>query len=328
MTDTQLGELRRCAREARRLLNGSDTAARNTRALALATGVLVHAAGLPEQETDPAEGTIQNPDESLWSLAQAITTLRANSDELSAIDEAVAALLLLSSILSESAPPMPARIHRLRELGTGSVARIRTVRNGPYIVTNAATLSDWLVQPLIVPPTVALCRCGASAIKPFCDGTHVQKAFDDRKDPNRVPDRQDTYVGQQLTTLDNRGTCAHSGFCTDRLATVFHQGKEPFVTPSGARSDEIVQAIRACPSGALSVAVDGREAREQVDTVRSPAIEVSRDGPYRITGGIPLVDDDGAAVARNSGASLEHYSLCRCGQSQNKPFCSGMPWHV
>ena len=33
-------------------------------------------------------------------------------------------------------------------------------------------------------------------------------------------------------------------------------------------------------------------------------------------------------MARNQGASLEHYSLCRCGQSQNKPFCSGMHWYV
>jgi truncated hemoglobin YjbI len=47
-----------------------------------------------------------------------------------------------------------------------------------------------------------------------------------------------------------------------------------------------------------------------------------------VTGGIPLVYQNGAPVARNAGASLEHYSLCRCGQSQNKPFCSGMHWYV
>ena len=34
------------------------------------------------------------------------------------------------------------------------------------------------------------------------------------------------------------------------------------------------------------------------------------------------------AEARNEGASLEHYSLCRCGQSQNKPFCCGMHWYA
>lgn len=40
------------------------------------------------------------------------------------------------------------------------------------------------------------------------------------------------------------------------------------------------------------------------------------------------VDQDGADVARNAGASLEHFGLCRCGHSQNKPFCSGMHFKV
>ena len=53
-----------------------------------------------------------------------------------------------------------------------------------------------------------------------------------------------------------------------------------------------------------------------------------KDGTYRITGGIPLVDADGGEVARNEGASHEHYALCRCGHCQNKPFCSGMHWYV
>src|SRR5207302_4147278 len=47
-----------------------------------------------------------------------------------------------------------------------------------------------------------------------------------------------------------------------------------------------------------------------------------------ITGGIALVGEGGADVARNAGASYEHYALCRCGHSQNKPFCSGMHWYV
>ncbi|OLE23852.1 MAG: hypothetical protein AUG44_20945, partial [Actinobacteria bacterium 13_1_20CM_3_71_11] len=159
-------------------------------------------------------------------------------------------------------------------------------------------------------------------------GSHAQTGFTGAKDPKRVADRRDTYRGLQVTILDNRGICAHSGFCTDRLSTAFHAGSEPFVTPSGARLDDLVSAVRSCPSGALSYAIDGTEARDQVDQDRPPAIEVSKDGPYRITGGIPLTDGHGEPEARNTGASLEHYSLCRCGQSQNKPFCSGMHWYV
>jgi CDGSH-type Zn-finger protein/uncharacterized Fe-S cluster protein YjdI len=133
-----------------------------------------------------------------------------------------------------------------------------------------------------------------------------------------------------VTIFDNRGICQHSGFCTDRLSAVFHAGGEPFVTPAGARTDEIITAVRACPSGALSFAVDGVEERPTVDHhgIREPVIEVSKNGPYRITGGLPLVDAGGKDVQRVYGSSHEHYALCRCGHSQNKPFCSGMHWYI
>ncbi len=117
-------------------------------------------------------------------------------------------------------------------------------------------------------------------------------------------------------------------FCSNRIPTAFRVGEEPFVAPSGGRLDEIVRAVRACPSGALSYAIGADEAREQVDQVREPAVEISKDGPYRITGSIELLDAAGDPVARNAGASFEHYSLCRCGHSQNKPFCSGMHYYV
>ena len=177
-------------------------------------------------------------------------------------------------------------------------------------------------------------------MKPFCDGTHAQNGFADGKDPNRVPDQRDTYQGQQVTIFDNRGICQHSGLCTDRLATVFRTSTEPFVAPSGGRMDEIVRAVRACPSGALSLAFDSRESRDLTDwhNDREPAIEITQDGPFRITGGIPLTAAPDATgpdatgpdtdVPRAAGASREHYALCRCGHSQNKPFCSGMHWYI
>jgi CDGSH-type Zn-finger protein/truncated hemoglobin YjbI/ferredoxin len=267
--------------------------------------------------------------EQLWELARAATELRCQRGESPELQEATAALQDLAVVFTDPAQ-VESRRAELEDMQAGLPARIQVEANGPYLVTNASHLYNWLGEALRKLPQMALCRCGESERKPLCDGSHARIGFSDAKDPHRVLDRRDIYVGQQVTILDNRGTCQHSGFCTDRVASVFHLDTDPFVTPSGGRMDEIIRAVRDCPSGALGYAIDGVEARDDVDyhATREPAIEVSNDGPYRITGGIPLTDNDGNDVARNEGASREHYALCRCGHSQNKPFCSGMHWYV
>jgi CDGSH-type Zn-finger protein/truncated hemoglobin YjbI/ferredoxin len=349
MTVSQLHDLTHYAHETRRL--AQDLAASSNAAGSTASGApprriwaaLIDSAARVLSQASTAFGQALDADEPprtvssdppqplgdrLWDLTRGLTALTAHGDLPASLDEAVAALQTSSCVFAEPGSDVTARLTVLRETRREASGRLRLQPNGPYVGTNVEKLNNWLGEEIAVPPLIALCRCGGSAIKPFCDGAHARNHFNDAKDPKRVGDRQDTYVGQQLTVLDNRGTCAHSGFCTDRLASVFHQGDEAFVTPSGARMDDIIRAVRACPSGALSFAIDGHESRDQVDSVRPPAIEVSKDGPYRVTGGIPLVDQDGAPVERNTGASLEHYSLCRCGQSRNKPFCSGMHWYV
>jgi len=265
----------------------------------------------------------------LWELARAATELWCQKLDVPGLGEAVAAVQDLALGLTD-APARESRVAELAALQVGAVQRIQAVPDGPYLVTNPGHLYDHLGVPIAARPLMALCRCGESGIKPTCDGACHRIGFTTGKDPNRVADRRDSYVGQSVTVLDNRGTCQHSGLCTDRLASVFHLGEEPFVTPSGGRLDEIVRAVRDCPSGALSFALDTVEAREQVDYAdqREAAIEVSKDGPYRITGSMALVDGAGGDVVRNAGASREHYALCRCGHSQNKPFCSGMHWYV
>ncbi|HET6188091.1 MAG TPA: ferritin-like domain-containing protein [Trebonia sp.] len=241
--------------------------------------------------------------------------------------EAVAAL---QRVAVDLAPDAATQAAELAELQRGLRPRIVVAENGPYLVTNAAAVRSYLGEPLRVPPQLALCRCGQSGGKPFCDGSHARTGFSGAKDPNRVPDRRDTYPGVQVTIFDNRGICQHSGFCTDGLPTAFRTDAEPFVAPSGGRADEIIRAVRDCPSGALSLAFDDTEARDLADWHgrREQAVEVSLDGPYRVTGGMPLADAGGEDVPRASGSSREHYALCRCGHSQNKPFCSGRHWYV
>jgi len=275
-------------------------------------------------------------DPALWALAETATSLRVSvgSDPRLAapLAEASACLqqLALESAPADGPEGADARLARLRELQAGLSAGIQVATDGPYLVTNVGSVHNWLGESIPVAPQVALCRCGESQSKPFCDGSHAQAGFSGEKDPNRVPDRLDEYVGQQVTIFDNRGICQHSGVCSDRLATVFRAGQEPFVAPSGGRMDEIIRAVRSCPSGALGYAIDGVRAQADIDhhATHEPAIEVTKDGPYRITGAIELIDGQGADVPRSAGASREHYALCRCGHSQNKPFCSGMHWYI
>jgi CDGSH-type Zn-finger protein len=286
------------------------------------------ATGSPAETTADASSL----DQRLHELAVQATRARVIQGAPAELIEATAALQDLTCRSASAAGEDAGRARRdeLEEIQRHLPCGIQAQTDGPYLVTNLNDVSDWLGQALPSQPQLALCRCGASAIKPLCDGAHAEIGFSDGKDPKRVADRRDTYVGQQVTILDNRGICQHSGFCTDRLGSVFRAGTEPFVAPSGGRMDEIIRAVRDCPSGALSYAIDGVEARDAVDRhgTRAPAIEVSKHGPYRVSGGVPLTDGDGVPAQRDAGASSEHYALCRCGRSQNKPFCSGMHWYV
>ena len=55
--------------------------------------------------------------------------------------------------------------------------KISVLKNGPYIVTGAMELRDADGSAYPVKDRVALCRCGASTTKPFCDGTHSRIGF-------------------------------------------------------------------------------------------------------------------------------------------------------
>jgi CDGSH-type Zn-finger protein len=59
----------------------------------------------------------------------------------------------------------------------GTVIRVR--QNGPYRIEDEdVTVLDWNGNPYVITKRpIALCRCGASTTKPFCDGTHSRIGF-------------------------------------------------------------------------------------------------------------------------------------------------------
>ena len=193
-------------------------------------------------------------------------------------------------------------------------------KDGPYKVQGVEDFSNSRGDTIDAKPVMFLCRCGGSANKPFCDGTHKNNGFSSDKLTDGSADRRDNYVGKGITIHDNRGICAHAGLCTDKLAAVFKLGTEPWIDPDGASAEEVATAVKRCPSGALSYSIDQVEHRDQD---REPAITVLKDGPYHVTGRVALENEP-----RGEGASEENYTLCRCGGSKNKPFCDGTHWHI
>lgn len=58
------------------------------------------------------------------------------------------------------------------------MVKITVKQNGPYLVEGDVEIYDWNGKPYpIAKKPFALCRCGGSTNKPFCDGTHTKIGF-------------------------------------------------------------------------------------------------------------------------------------------------------
>jgi len=262
--------------------------------------------------------------ERLFSLAKEATELAERKAVPIEVKEASAALQALSELFTRKTT-QDLKVNPKLEFTTLeniTSPEITPEVNGPYLVKGVNTLLNSKGNLLPAEPQMALCRCGGSANKPFCDGTHAAIGFDSRKLPERTPDRLDKYPTVDYTVFDNRGICQHSGFCTDALPEVFRLGKDPFVDPAAADGQRVFLQTKRCPSGALSFSFADAKLNDVPGiAINCPVITVSKNGPYRVKGNIKF----NAEFLR--GASTEHYTLCRCGGSKNKPFCDGSHWY-
>jgi CDGSH-type Zn-finger protein len=198
---------------------------------------------------------------------------------------------------------------------------IKPAPNGPLLVTGCAKLvnaHDGAQHD--AEGTVALCRCGDSKNKPFCDGSHRKNGFSDAKEDDRVPDQDEVHTADGgVEVRDNRGICAHAGYCTEGLPAVFRRKEEPFVDASGAPGEEIAKIVNACPSGAIRMTIAGANAGPAGEECQ---IVVVPNGPYGVRGGATLEE-----AALGDGMDGVRLTLCRCGKSKNKPFCNGAHWY-
>jgi CDGSH-type Zn-finger protein len=212
--------------------------------------------------------------------------------------------------------------------------RVAVSRNGPYLVSGAVPLSRQTIvadqeggseqwrEGQTFPPqeSYALCRCGHSANKPFCDGTHRKIGFDGTETASRQPYREQAQLaeGPALALSDAESLCAFARFC-DPNGQVWSQVER---TDQAEVRATFVRQVNNCPSGRLvawdratGLAVE-HHLPLSIGVVEDPPEGVS--GPLWLRGGLPVIAADGFAYeVRN------RVTLCRCGASKHKPFCDG-----
>lgn len=144
-------------------------------------------------------------------------------------------------------------------------ARVVVSRDGPLVVEGSVPLRlqvitpnkegfswDWVPgKSFKVGETYALCRCGNSQNKPFCDGSHTRARFDGTETASRRPlARQAEHTPGPTMSLDDvEGLCAFARFCDPggKIWSLIEQTDDPEVCKL------VIREAAHCPSGRLVV---------------------------------------------------------------------------
>jgi CDGSH-type Zn-finger protein len=214
-------------------------------------------------------------------------------------------------------------------------AKITVRKNGPYIVTGKVPLSKmeicndvegycrtWReVKRYPLQEKYALCRCGQSNNKPFCDGAHAKIHFDGTEAGDYEPfdKAAEAICGPELTLADNKHLCVHARFCM-RAGGIWSLVEQ---SDNKEARDIAIEEACNCPSGRLVIKdnVSGEaiepEFEKSIVVIEYPPR--SEHGPLWVRGGIPIESADGKPYEIRN-----RVTLCRCGRSENKPFCDGI----
>jgi uncharacterized Fe-S cluster protein YjdI len=130
----------------------------------------------------------------------------------------------------------------------------------------------------------------------------------------KMEPRGKKYSAPDIDVYYEPRLCIHAHRCVDGAPAVFDPNARPWIQPANATADQLAAVVERCPTGALHfVRKDGGAAEEPVD---GDSISLVTNGPLYVRGDVTLVLQNGTAVRHDT-----RVALCRCGHSQNKPFC-------
>ena len=124
------------------------------------------------------------------------------------------------------------------------------------------------------------------------------------------------YSNGEVTVVWEAEKCIHSAMCVKGLPNVFQPNARPWISVDAATTEELVNTIKKCPSGALSYYMN--DASDQTSEVLETKVEVLENGPLLVYGTLKVTHKDGSEETKNRTTAF-----CRCGASQNKPYCDG-----
>ncbi|MGW5154812.1 ferritin-like domain-containing protein [Nonomuraea wenchangensis] len=255
--------------------------------------------------------------------------LAVATGEMHALKAQAQELMRRGGLTFEYVPP------ELRRWSAGDHQRIVVLRDGPYVVYGRVPLRrkrkivsaeqknalTWKTgEPLETEETYALCRCGRSGAKPFCDGTHAVIDFDGTEAAPMRPyqELQHVHDGVGISARRVGELCVHAAFCIGRTRPIAKMLDD--TADSDVRS-AVMGRIDHCPSGSYSYALERGGETIEADLPRAVSVLEEEDGlagALWVTGGIPVTRSDGLPLETRN-----RMTLCRCGHSGNKPLCDG-----
>ncbi len=123
------------------------------------------------------------------------------------------------------------------------------------------------------------------------------------------------YTKGDFTVIWKPKKCIHSEICVKTLPEVYDPNGKPWIKPENGTIDELKSQIKKCPSGALTYRMEGEA--EPLNDIQTECTVV-KDGPLLISGDLTVALADGTWESKKRSTAF-----CRCGASENKPYCDG-----